>query len=182
MATTDVTKHYKDLPENKVFAALTLADRLLADNTVINSHANLVDGFSLLSCYLETIGLPLLSKTALQRNGASLEIRDATREALGSLRDLIGKEMQARTTEYGFRQFGHLFEGTTTFEFADAEVSHIQSTINQLREIISQAACLDERHKKRLPARGQRTRTNGRTKRGKRVAVGGAQPKAATKT
>lgn len=38
------------------------------------------------------------------------------------------------------------------------------------------------RHKAGLPARGQRTRTNGRTKRGKRIAVGGAQPKSASKT
>lgn len=38
------------------------------------------------------------------------------------------------------------------------------------------------RHKNSLPSRGQRTRTNGRTRRGRRVAVGGAQPKAATKT
>lgn len=38
------------------------------------------------------------------------------------------------------------------------------------------------RHKQNLPARGQRTRTNGRTKRGKRVAVGGTQKKAASKT
>jgi small subunit ribosomal protein S13 len=38
------------------------------------------------------------------------------------------------------------------------------------------------RHKLNLPARGQRTRTNARTKRGRRVAVGGAQPKAASKT
>ena len=38
------------------------------------------------------------------------------------------------------------------------------------------------RHKQNLPVRGQRTRTNGRTKRGKRVAVGGTQKKAASKT
>lgn len=38
------------------------------------------------------------------------------------------------------------------------------------------------RHKNNLPVRGQRTRTNGRTKRGKRVAIGGSQPKAASKT
>jgi small subunit ribosomal protein S13 len=38
------------------------------------------------------------------------------------------------------------------------------------------------RHKANLPVRGQRTRTNGRTKRGRRVAVGGSQPKAASKT
>jgi len=38
------------------------------------------------------------------------------------------------------------------------------------------------RHKLNLPVRGQRTRTNGRTKRGKRIAIGGSQPKAASKT
>ena len=38
------------------------------------------------------------------------------------------------------------------------------------------------RHKAGLPVRGQRTRTNARTRKGKAVAVGGAQPKAATKT
>ena len=39
-----------------------------------------------------------------------------------------------------------------------------------------------QRHLLNLPARGKRTRTNARTKRGKRVAIGGAQPKAASKT
>lgn len=38
------------------------------------------------------------------------------------------------------------------------------------------------RHKLGLPVHGQRTRTNGRTKRGKRIAVGGTQKKAASKT
>ena len=38
------------------------------------------------------------------------------------------------------------------------------------------------RHKAGLPVRGQRTRTNARTRKGRAVAVGGAQPKAATKT
>ena len=38
------------------------------------------------------------------------------------------------------------------------------------------------RHKAGLPTRGQRTRTNARTRKGKAIAVGGAQPKAATKT
>ena len=51
--------------------------------------------------------------------------------------------------------------------------------IKRLRDIKSYRG---ERHAKNLPARGQRTRTNARTKRGKRVAIGGAQPKAASKT
>jgi small subunit ribosomal protein S13 len=38
------------------------------------------------------------------------------------------------------------------------------------------------RHKNSLPSKGQRTRTNGRTRRGRRVAVGGTQPKSASKT
>ena len=38
------------------------------------------------------------------------------------------------------------------------------------------------RHKSGLPTRGQRTRTNARTRKGRAVAVGGAQPKAASKT
>lgn len=38
------------------------------------------------------------------------------------------------------------------------------------------------RHKMGLPVNGQRTRTNARTRKGRAVAVGGAQPKAASKT
>ncbi len=38
------------------------------------------------------------------------------------------------------------------------------------------------RHKSGLPTRGQRTRTNARTRKGRAVAVGGSQPKAASKT
>jgi small subunit ribosomal protein S13 len=38
------------------------------------------------------------------------------------------------------------------------------------------------RHAKKLPAHGQRTKTNARTKRGKRVTVGSGKIKAAAKT
>ncbi|OVE78831.1 30S ribosomal protein S13 [bacterium G20] len=38
------------------------------------------------------------------------------------------------------------------------------------------------RHKANLPTRGQRTRTNARTKRGKKVTVGGTAKKVAAKT
>jgi small subunit ribosomal protein S13 len=37
-------------------------------------------------------------------------------------------------------------------------------------------------HKAGLPVNGQRTRTNARTRKGRAIAVGGAQPKAASKT
>ena len=55
----------------------------------------------------------------------------------------------------------------------------VANNIKRLKDIQSYRGI---RHKNNLPSRGQRTRTNGRTRRGKRVAVGGAQPKAATKT
>lgn len=55
----------------------------------------------------------------------------------------------------------------------------VTGNIKRLKDIGSYRGI---RHKLGLPARGQRTRTNGRTKRGKRVAVGGSQPKSASKT
>lgn len=38
------------------------------------------------------------------------------------------------------------------------------------------------RHKANLPSRGQRTRTNARTRRGKKITVGGTAKRIATKT
>ncbi len=55
----------------------------------------------------------------------------------------------------------------------------VANNVKRLKDIQSYRG---ERHKKNLPSRGQRTRTNGRTRRGKRIAVGGSQPKAASKT
>lgn len=55
----------------------------------------------------------------------------------------------------------------------------VTNNIKRLKDI---GAYRGLRHKAGLPTRGQRTRTNARTRKGKGVAVGGAQPKAATKT
>ena len=55
----------------------------------------------------------------------------------------------------------------------------VGGNIKRLKDINSYRAL---RHKLNLPVHGQRTRTNARTKRGKRIAVGGSQPKAASKT
>ena len=45
----------------------------------------------------------------------------------------------------------------------------VSDTIKRLMEIKSYRG---SRHSKKLPARGQRTRSNARTKRGKRVTIG----------
>ncbi|PIT97588.1 30S ribosomal protein S13 [Candidatus Berkelbacteria bacterium CG10_big_fil_rev_8_21_14_0_10_41_12] len=51
--------------------------------------------------------------------------------------------------------------------------------IKRLKEI---GTYVGTRHAKNLPVRGQRTKTNARTKRGKRVTVGSGRKKAAEKT
>lgn len=55
----------------------------------------------------------------------------------------------------------------------------VTANIKRLKDIGSYRGL---RHKRSLPSRGQRTRTNARTRRGKKVTVGGTKVKAATKT
>jgi small subunit ribosomal protein S13 len=57
--------------------------------------------------------------------------------------------------------------------------SQVSQNIKRLKEIGSYRG---ERHSKNLPVRGQRTKTNARTKRGKRVTVGSGRKKSAEKT
>ena len=55
----------------------------------------------------------------------------------------------------------------------------VTNNIKRLKDI---GAYRGLRHKAGLPVNGQRTRTNARTRKGKAVAVGGTQKKAASKT
>lgn len=55
----------------------------------------------------------------------------------------------------------------------------VSQNIKRLKEIGTYRGL---RHIKNLPVRGQRTKTNARTKRGKRVSVGSGRRKAAEKT
>lgn len=80
---------------------------------------------------------------------------------------------------------------------SDAELGRIQEVINndytiegELQRIITGnikrlrdiKAYRGLRHQQNLPSRGQRTRTNARTRRGKKVTVGGTAKKAPSKT
>ncbi len=82
-------------------------------------------------------------------------------------------------------------------DLTDAEVSRIQDVINakytvegELQRIVSGNikrlkdinAYRGLRHKASLPAHGQRTKTNARTRRGRKVTVGGTAKKVASKT
>ena len=79
----------------------------------------------------------------------------------------------------------------------DAEISKIQEIINEsltvegeLQRIVSGnikrlkdiGSYRGLRHKMSLPSRGQRTKTNARTRRGKKITVGGTAKKVAAKT
>jgi small subunit ribosomal protein S13 len=79
----------------------------------------------------------------------------------------------------------------------DGEIGRIQEVINadyvvegELQRIVSGNvkrlkdinAYRGLRHKANLPSRGQRTKTNARTRRGRKVTVGGTAKKVASKT
>jgi small subunit ribosomal protein S13 len=84
-------------------------------------------------------------------------VKDLTESEIDSIRSIIDKD--------------HTVEGDLQ--------RIVGGNIKRLKDIQSYRGV---RHKNNLPVRGQRTRTNGRTKRGKRVAVGGTQKKAESKT
>ena len=82
-------------------------------------------------------------------------------------------------------------------DLTDAEVARIQDYINahytvegELQRIVTGnikrlkdiKAYRGLRHSANLPTRGQRTKTNARTRRGKKVTVGGTAKKVASKT
>lgn len=84
-----------------------------------------------------------------------------------------------------------------TKDLTDAEVARIQDYINEhytvegeLQRVVSGNikrlkdinSYRGSRHKASLPSRGQRTKTNARTRRGKKVTVGGTAKKVASKT
>jgi small subunit ribosomal protein S13 len=84
-----------------------------------------------------------------------------------------------------------------TKDLTDAEISRIQEVINdryivegELHRVVTAnikrlkdvKTYRGTRHSANLPSRGQRTRTNARTRRGKKLTVGGTAKKAPSKT
>lgn len=108
--------------------------------------------------YIFGIG-PTRAKDILNSVGISpdLRVKDLTEADLSKLRDEITKNYQ--------------IEGDLARQVA--------ANIKRLKEISSYRGL---RHKASLPVRGQRTKTNARTKRGKKITVGSGRKKAAAKT
>jgi small subunit ribosomal protein S13 len=103
--------------------------------------------------YIYGIGLhtsqKLLDRT---RINPDTRVRDLSDEEVGRLRDVIDKEMRV--------------EGDLRRE--------VSLNIKRLMDIGSYRGL---RHRRGMPLRGQRTRTNARTRRGPRRAVGGRKKK-----
>ena len=103
--------------------------------------------------YIYGIGLHT-SQQLLQRTGINPDtrVRDLTDGEVGQLRDIVDKEMRV--------------EGDLRRE--------VSMNIKRLMDIGSYRG---PRHRRGMPLRGQRTRTNARTRRGPRRAVGGRKKK-----
>lgn len=108
--------------------------------------------------YIYGIG-PAFARAILERTGIdpTTRVKDLTESELTKLRD----EITANYTVEGDLQ------------------RVVTGNVKRLKDI---SAYRGLRHKSNLPSRGQRTRTNARTRRGKKTTVGGTKKKAPTKT
>ncbi|MDP2663259.1 MAG: 30S ribosomal protein S13 [Dehalococcoidia bacterium] len=100
-------------------------------------------------CYIYGIGSTMAKKILQQANiGPDIKVRDLTEDQVSRLREIVDKEYKV--------------EGDLRRE--------VDLNIKRLIEIGSYRGL---RHRRGLPVRGQRTRTNARTKRGARKTVAG---------
>ena len=100
-------------------------------------------------CYIYGIGPAMAKKILQQANiGPDIKVRDLTEDQVSRLREIVDKEYKV--------------EGDLRRE--------VDMNIKRLIEIGSYRGL---RHRRGLPSRGQRTRTNARTKRGARKTVAG---------
>ncbi|MBT4384768.1 30S ribosomal protein S13 [Candidatus Peregrinibacteria bacterium] len=98
--------------------------------------------------YIYGIGKPASQRILKELNiNENVKTKDLTEGDLAKLRDALAKEQ----TEGDRRR-------------------KVQMDVKRLQEIGSYRGY---RHRRRLPVRGQRTKTNARTKRGRKVAVAG---------
>jgi small subunit ribosomal protein S13 len=97
--------------------------------------------------------------------------------------DILGKanvEPTVRVKNLNDAELGRIQEVISNDYVIEGELQRtVTGNIKRLRDINAYRGL---RHKASLPSRGQRTRTNARTRRGKKVTVGGTAKKAVSKT
>ena len=108
--------------------------------------------------YINGIGISLAKKVCAQANvKLGTKVSDLKEAELEKIREIIDKNYKV--------------EGDLKMD--------ISQDIKRLKQINTYRGI---RHAKNLPVRGQRTKTNARTKRGKKVTVGSGRKKSAEKT
>lgn len=89
-------------------------------------------------------------------------------------------EPTVRVKDLTDAEIGRIQEAINTAYTVEGELQRIVTgNIKRLKDIKTYRGL---RHSANLPSRGQRTRTNARTRRGKKVTVGGTAKKAPSKT
>jgi small subunit ribosomal protein S13 len=89
--------------------------------------------------------------------------------------DIAGIDPEARVKDLDEASMNKIRDAISTNLLTEGELKRtVAANIKRLKDI---GAYRGQRHKLGLPSKGQRTRTNARTRRGKRLAVGGTQKK-----
>lgn len=87
----------------------------------------------------------------------------------------VGVDPEKRVKDLDEASLNKVREAISTNYLTEGELKRVvAANIKRLKDI---GAYRGQRHKLGLPSKGQRTRTNARTRRGKRLAVGGTQKK-----
>lgn len=98
----------------------------------------------------------------------------------GDILAIAKVEPTVRTKDLTDDEIGRIQEAINTNLVVEGELQRIVAgNIKRLKDIGSYRGM---RHKANLPSRGQRTKTNARTRRGKKTTVGGTAKKVASKT
>lgn len=101
------------------------------------------------------------------RHNVAKLLKDAKVDSAKKAKDLSSEEMNRLT------------KALDNFTIEGDLRKEVSEHIKRLKEIVSYRGL---RHGKNLPVRGQRTRSNARTKRGKRVTIGAMKKEALTRT
>lgn len=100
--------------------------------------------------------------------------RSNVRQILEKAKISAEKRLSTLTEE----ELGRIQKVLETYKIEGDLRAELSGNIKRLREISTYRG---SRHAKNLPARGQRTRSNARTKRGKRVTIGAIKKEVAVK-
>lgn len=94
--------------------------------------------------------------------------------------EAVKVEPTVRVKDLNDAEIGRIQDFINTNYIVEGELQRIVSgNIKRLKDINAYRGL---RHKSNLPSRGQRTKTNARTRRGKKLTVGGTAKKVASKT